>query len=373
MKKKVLFILSILIITYFADMGVKTVNARWDSAQNYNLAIKYIKEKKYPQAIGLLREIKNYKHANDLIEQLQYVIDGSYIGNGHWAVGAITSNGGVQVAFNGENNPYSSVNSWKNINSISFRGGDSIEGLTTEGTIVTTSTSTIEELLESRVTSANAMSEVVKAVSGWNNIKFFQAIYPHSAVAIDKDGSVYAAYPSYADGTVKLNGWENIVAIADGGCYVVGLKDDGTVILNDYDYSGKLDTSEWKDIVAISAGSSLIALKEDGTVVATGLNRFGEGNVSEWNDIIAISTYHSYTLGLKEDGTVVAAGQSPFGAMDITEWSNIVAIQAGSYFSIGLKTDGTMVISGDSSYSGSNTPDVSDMKYLYVPKVTLHD
>lgn len=370
--KKILFAIFMFVVSNFVVMDVKAEKSPEDSDITYNQAIDYINDKKYPQAIGLLTDMKDNKNAEDLIEQLRYLINGSYISNGIWAVGAITTKGGVQVAYNGEgSNPYSAVKAWKNMKAISFRGGDSIESLTAKGRIVTTSTDTVRELLKSPVVSESAMANVVKAVSGWRNIKAFQTFYPQSAVALDKKGFVYAAYAFYEDGTVKLKGWDNIVAIADGRSYLAGLKEDGTVICKDYDYSGTLDTSEWKDIVAISAGASLVGLKEDGTVVSTGLKRNGGGDVSDWKDIIAVSTDHSYTLGLKSDGTVIAAGTSPYGATEVSEWSDIVAIQAGYYFSIGLKADGTIVLSGDSSTSGAATPDISKMKNLYVPKISI--
>ena len=34
----------------------------------------------------------------------------------------------------------------------------------------------------------------------------------------------------------------------------------------------------------------------------------GQFDVSEWKDIVAISAGNSYTVGLKSDGTVVAVG-----------------------------------------------------------------
>jgi len=212
-----------------------------------------------------------------------------------------------------------------NVKSLNFRGGDSIEALTTDGKIITTSTATKEELLKSMVVSTNVMAYVVEAVSKWSNIKSFQTVYPQSAVAVTNDGFVYACYPPYEDGTDNLEGWNNIVSVSDGRGYVVGLKEDGTVKCNVYAYSGTIDTSEWKDIVAVSAGTSVIGLKKDGTVVSTGLNRY------------------------------------------------IVAISAGEYFSIGLKSDGSMVLSGDCSSSGVKTPNVSSLGQLYVPKISINN
>lgn len=59
--------------------------------------------------------------------------------------------------------------------------------------------------------------------------------------------------------------------------------------------------------------------------------------------------------------------------MNVQAWKDIVDIAAGHYFSIGLKSDGTMVIAGNCSPSGVKTPDVTSMKDLYVPQISLNN
>ena len=369
-------VIKIIIIFIVINLaGIMLIPLNKSEKERYDKAINYIKEKHYPQAIAVLKELNNYNDSRDLIKQIRYLIEGTYISNGIWAVGAITDDNRVQIVYAGEDeNKYNQVTeSWINIKALSFRSGDSIEGLTADGKILTTSTYTAEDLLNSKVASTAAMADVVKAVTSWDNIKAFQAFYPQSAVTLTNDGFVYACYPSYENGIKKLEGWDNIVAIADGRSYVVGLTEDGRVYCNTYGYDGIIDVSEWKDIVAISAGSSVIGRKEDGTVRSTGWNRYGEGDVSNWTDIIAISTCSTSTLGLKRDGTVVATGANDFGQIDVSDWIDIVAIAAGEYFSIGLKSDGSMVLSGDCSYSGVRTPDVSLMKRLYVPEISINN
>ena len=56
-----------------------------------------------------------------------------------------------------------------------------------------------------------------------------------------------------------------------------------------------------------------VGLKSNGTVVAVGDNYHGRCNVSEWRDIVAVSAGYSYTVGLKSDGTVVAVGNNEDG------------------------------------------------------------
>ncbi len=343
------------------------------ATEKYQQAMAFIKEKHYPQAMGILRRLEDYKDSKNLLQQLRYLINGSYICNGIWLAAAITSDGRVQMSYSGDDiSNFSELKAWKDMRSISS-SGDSIEGLTKEGTILTTSTETKEDFLNSTNAPTNAMANVVESVSIWKDIVSFDEFYPQTAISLTGDGSVYAAYPGYEDGTVKLNGWNDIVDVKDGRSYSVGIKSDGTVISKNFDYIGTIDTSNWNNIVAISADSAIIGLKEDGTVVSTGLNDSGEGNVSDWEDIIAISTSRFCTLGLKSDGTVVAAGQNTSGQMNIQGWKDIVAIAAGNYFSIGLKSDGTMVIAGDCSFSGVKTPNVTSMKSLYIPHISLNN
>ncbi len=313
--------------------------------EEFQQAMVYIKEKHYPQAMGILRRLGDYKNSKSLLEQIRYLINGSYICNGNWLAAAITSDGSVQMSYSGDIRDYSRLKDWKDVKSI-CSGGDSIEGLTKEGTILTTSTETKEDFLNSANLPTYAMANVVESVSIWKDIISFDEFYPQTAIALTGDGSVYAAYPGYEDGTVKLNGWNDIVDVKDGRAYAIGIKSDGTVISNNFDYIGTIDTSNWTDIVAISADLAIIGLKEDGTVISTGVS---VGNVSDWKDIIAISTSRYCTIGLKSDGTVVASGQNIYGQMNIQDWKDIVAIAAGEYFTIGLKSDGTMVIAGDST------------------------
>ena len=49
---------------------------------------------------------------------------------------------------------------------------------------------------------------------------------------------------------------------------------------------GQCNVSEWRDIVAVAAGCAYtIGLKSDGTVVAVGDNEYGQCGVSDWHSI----------------------------------------------------------------------------------------
>ena len=62
------------------------------------------------------------------------------------------------------------------------------------------------------------------------------------------------------------------------------------------------------------------AMYRTGKIVATGKNDDGQCNVSDWKDIIAVSAGSYHTVGLKVDGTVVATGYNKYGQCDVSDW-----------------------------------------------------
>ena len=52
-------------------------------------------------------------------------------------------------------------------------------------------------------------------------------------------------------------------------------------------------------------------------------NDSGQCDVSDWKDIVAVSAGNGHTVGLKSDGTVVAVGENDDGQCDVKSWNNI--------------------------------------------------
>ena len=52
----------------------------------------------------------------------------------------------------------------------------------------------------------------------------------------------------------------------------------------------------------------------------TGYNIYGQSDVSDWKDIIAVSAGEYYTVGMKSDGTVVATGENKLGQCEVSDW-----------------------------------------------------
>jgi alpha-tubulin suppressor-like RCC1 family protein len=172
--------------------------------------------------------------------------------------------------------------------------------------------------------------------------------------------------------------------LLDFGYHSMILKNDGTVLVSGYNYSGQLGIGTYNNtntfgpalnmsnIVTVSSGTShSLALKSDWTVWATGYNSYGQlglgtnGNTNTFrpsvnmSNIVAIAsgTYHS--LALKNDGTVLSTGNNYHNQLGIgnntdinifqpaVNMSNIVAISAGNSHSVALKNDGTLWTTGD--------------------------
>ena len=143
---------------------------------------------------------------------------------------------------------------------------------------------------------------------------------------------------------------------------------NGTVVATGNNDSGQCNVSEWKDIVAIYAGSSAThGLKMDGTVVSTGsiysvetnnvimvdgdyslCTLTSDGRVSEygWTDIIDISD-NDICAGVKKDGTVLLNVPDYYDDLipDVSTWKNIVSVDQSMYLLVGLRSDGTVVAS----------------------------
>ena len=152
-------------------------------------------------------------------------------------------------------------------------------------------------------------------------------------------------------GAENLSDWENVVAVAGGGQFSLGLCKDGTVLAKGDNSYGQCDVVAWNDIISISAGSfHALGLRSDGTVVATGLNTAGQCDVSGWKDIVMLAGGDVYSVGLKSDGTVVAAGSNDYQQCDVSEWKDIVKIATTGVHTVGLRSDGTVVATGWDGY-----------------------
>ncbi len=186
-------------------------------------------------------------------------------------------------------------------------------------------------------------------------------------VGLCEDGTVVATGADVF-GQCQVSEWKDIIAISAGAKFTMGLRNDGTVVA----------TEEWyvfdeNNIIAIAAGGYYtVGLREDGTVVAVGNTSDGRCQVSEWKDIIAIAAGGYHTVGLREDGTVVAVGNNSGGSCQVSEWKDIIAIAAGESHTVGLRADGTVVAAGRND-SGQCKVDSWKLFYLEEEKERLYN
>lgn len=179
------------------------------------------------------------------------------------------------------------------------------------------------------------------------------------AVGLKSDGTVmttnFAGTGFGYFGQCEVDDWKDIVAVSAGSCRTMGVKSNGTLV-----WTGRAcvpeEVSQWTDIVAVSSkDSGVIGLRSDGTVVAAGKDIFGKYDVSGWSDIVAISEGDAWTVGLRNDGTLMYAGtQEPFIQGDILSWKEIVAVSAGICHTVGLRSNGTVVTTAANNRGQSN-------------------
>jgi alpha-tubulin suppressor-like RCC1 family protein len=151
-------------------------------------------------------------------------------------------------------------------------------------------------------------------------------------------------------------GLRNAVGIAVGWYHSLALFADGTVAAwgSDADVPAGL-----KDAVSIAAGGKhSLALRSNGTVVAWMDGAYGQTNVpAGLADVVAIAGGGLHSLALREDGTVVAWGYNQFGQTNVPAGlSNVIAIAAGTYHSLALRADGTVMAWGENPYYPITVP-----------------
>lgn len=73
-------------------------------------------------------------------------------------------------------------------------------------------------------------------------------------------------------------------------------------------------TADWRGIRKVSVGTDwILGLKQDGTVIAAGIGGGVPPDLSGWTDITDISSGNTYCVGVRSDGTLVFAGDFTFG------------------------------------------------------------
>jgi hypothetical protein len=145
----------------------------------------------------------------------------------------------------------------------------------------------------------------------------------HHVAALLADGTV-EVFGRDSRGEDKTSGWSDIVAIAAFDFYTVGIKSDGSVVWTGENEHGEI--SDWSGITAIAAGRDIVGVKDDGSVVVNESQRLnGLEVLDDWSDVVAVCMTFGNVVGLKSDGTVVYTRSMRFDDIDeLDEWKDVL-------------------------------------------------
>lgn len=225
------------------------------------------------------------------------------------------------------------VGGWKNI--VALSTGDKFTcGLRSDGTIIAEGNHGYY---------VKDMKKYYPDVFKINNAVAVQVIHDDIAV-LKADGTVSGT------GTFSVIPWKDIVSISCDSDFLLGLKNDGTVVAFGK-MVGYYDVSQAQNVGMVSIDDNHTLVSSKTVLVANG--KYGL-DLREWREIAAISVGLKHSVGLKSDGTVVAFGENYCGQCEVWEWRDIIAISAGYGYTLGLKSDGTVVATGDNQYGQCN-------------------
>lgn len=190
-------------------------------------------------------------------------------GNSH--IAALRSDGTV-VAAGSNRNGCCQVSDWRDV--IFVAAGDKHTlGVTKDGQLLI----------------AGSVHGDKKWMTNWRGVRS-AAIGGYHDLALLADGTVKATGASGLAAFGDANDWQDIRAIEAGDIYSVGLRRDGTVALLKSAYNHDYDVSAWQHVVAISAHYELVmGLQENGRVLLTGRGGRGwdssQADISGWTDV----------------------------------------------------------------------------------------
>lgn len=153
----------------------------------------------------------------------------------------------------------------------------------------------------------------------------------------------------------------NAVSVAAGAGVVGTVRADGTVQFWSPQSSGPTPPAGLTGIRQLALGAFHgLALRNDGTVLAWGGNDSGEATVPPGlTDVVSIAAGSRFSAALKADGTVVRWGQTRPNDIPLpSDLKGVIAIAtntAGQHLVL-LKADGTVVVTGANVLRQANVP-----------------
>ena len=153
--------------------------------------------------------------------------------------------------------------------------------------------------------------------------------------AVCQDGTVVACGDN-GSGQCRVSGWTDVVSVACGDGFTVGLRHDGTVLACGDNQNGQCNVADWQNVIAIACGkSSTVGLCADGTLRAT-----SQDMISNWKDVTEISVSGNRTVVALADGHVEFDN---WHYAPVLGWENIVRVYDNGNVVAGLREDGTIL------------------------------
>ena len=181
--------------------------------------------------------------------------------------------------------------------------GGLLVGIRSDGTVVLT---------------GNSIEDWMKEMETWTDI--VDVCLGGVITGLRSDGTV--VYASNNNSQYEfMKTWKNVSALIAPG---TALSDDGNLLGNNHGLRGSMK-DQWNNLVYVNDRVD-IGLKADGTVVVDAFDSAPNGNVRNWTDVVTVSgwsgNHGGHTIGIRSDGTVLAVGDTKYIG-EVATWTDI--------------------------------------------------
>ena len=234
------------------------------------------------------------------------------------------------------------VESWRGIVQI-CRAGAALYGLRADGYVEGIS------LSEEKWNRDEEQANVDRALK-WRDIT---ALVPTSQrlVGLKKDGSLVMNGTTHfgPEMIADFSGWTDLVTLegggGQGGEYLIGIKKDGSVLIKGDSISGDWTGTPRRVRETACSGYQLLCLQQDGRVVSRGFP-----GVKTWRNITQVRALDGLALGLRENGSVAVEAYDWYPEemiREIESWKNVRSLSvAGGELVVGVTDDGQTLVAG---------------------------